>query len=559
MTPYDSKPWLANYATGHLATISPVFTDALSMFRAAVERAPERAAILYFDGVLTYAELDALSDALASAWLARGCVRGDRVALYLQNVPQFMIALVAAWKLGMIAVSINPMNRARELRVLLADSGARMLVCHESLYAGVVRPFLAEEAAAAARGEPAVQPAVMTTFELEYQHRNDARLFANTRRQPAEGAEDLSTAIAAYRGHRPPPVAVGSSDIAMLVYTSGTTGAPKGAMNTHGNIAFNAQVYRDWIELREGGPILGVAPLFHITGLVGHIGAAFICAAPLILACRFEPGVILDAIREHRAEFTIGSITAFIALMNHPLATREHLASMRRIYSGGAPIPPSVIDAFRERFGHYIHNGYGLTETNSPTHCVPPGCEAPVDPSSGTLAVGVPVFNVESYIGDEEGRALPSGETGEIISRGPMVVPGYWNKPAETAKSIVDGYFRTGDVGFMDEHGWFYLVDRKKDMINAGGYKVWPREVEDVLYTHPAVREAAVVGVADSYRGETVKAVVSLKPNAQVAPDALLAYCKDRMAAYKYPRIVEILDELPKTMTGKILRRELKG
>jgi len=558
-TLYDSKPWLANYAAEYPATISPVFTDALSMFRAAVARAPDRTAMFYFDGTLTYAELDAQSDALASAWLERGCVRGDRLALYLQNVPQFVIALVAAWKLGMIAVSVNPMNRARELRALLSDSGARLLVCHESLYADVVRPLLADEAEAASRGRSAVQPAVMTTFELEYQSRNDKRLFADTRRQSAEVAEDMSTVISAYRGQKPPLITLAPTDVAMLVYTSGTTGVPKGAMNTHGNIAFNAQVCRDWMSLRDGVPILGVAPLFHITGLVGHIGAAFICAAPLILTCRFEPGVILDAIREHRAEFTIGSITAFIALMNHPQASREHLASMRLIYSGGAPIPPSVIDAFRARFGLYLHNGYGLTETSAPTHCVPIGRDAPLDPSSGTLAIGVPVFNVESYIGDDAGRALPPGETGEIISRGPMVVPGYWKMPTETDNTFVNGYFRTGDVGFMDEQGWFYLVDRKKDMINAGGYKIWPREVEDVLYTHPAVREAAVVGVADSYRGETVKAVVSLRPNMHTTPTELIAYCKERMAAYKYPRILEIIEELPKTVTGKILRRELKG
>jgi long-chain acyl-CoA synthetase len=399
--------------------------------------------------------LDAQSDALASAGLVRGCERGDRVAIYLQNVPQFVIALVAAWKLGMIAVLVNPMNRERELRALLSDSGAS-------------------------------------------------------------------------------------------------------AMNTHANIAFNAQVCRDWMSLRDGIPILGIAPLFHITGLIGNIGAAFICTAPLILACRFEPGVILDAIREYHAEFTIGSITAFIALMNHPQAAREDLASMRRIFSGGAAIPPSVAAEFHARFGLYLHNGYGLTETSAPTHCVPIGADAPVDPSSGTLAIGVPVFNVESYIGDEGGRPLP-GEIGEIIARGPMVVPGYWNNQAETDKAFVDGYFRTGDVGFMDEKGWFYLVDRKKDMINAGGYKVWPREIEDVLYTHPAVREAAVVGVADTYRGETVKAVVSLRPNMTATPDELIAYCKERMAAYKYPRIVRVIEELPKTITGKILRRDLKG
>ncbi|WP_321787866.1 class I adenylate-forming enzyme family protein [Paraburkholderia sp. J94] len=567
MTPYESKPWLAHYATGHTATIDQQYGDALSLFRAAVARAPERPALLYFDGALTYAELDAQSDALACAWRERGIARGERVAIYLQNVPAFVIALVAAWKLGAIAVPVNPMNRARELRVLLADSGARLLVCHGVLHDEVVRPLLAEEDARVARGEieesARVSPRVMTTSALDYQQRNDERLFAGMNRareaQTRDDAEDLRTVIEAYRGQTPPAIELQSDDIAMLVYTSGTTGVPKGAMNTHGNVAFNAQVYRDWVGLREGAPLLGVAPLFHITGLVGHVGAAFICAAPLVLAFRFEPGVMLDAIAEHKPEFTIGAITVFIALMNHPRATREHFASLRRIYSGGAPIPPSVIEAFRSRFGHYIHNGYGLTETNSPTHVVPVGSEAPVDTASGTLAIGVPAFNVESYIGDDTGQPLPAGEVGEIISRGPMIVPGYWNKPQESAKAIVDGYFRTGDVGFMDAQGWFYLVDRKKDMINAGGYKVWPREVEDVLYTHPAVREAAVVGVPDSYRGETVKAVVSLKPGASVTPDELAAYCKERMAAYKYPRIVTIIDELPKTVTGKILRRELRG
>ncbi|NIE62468.1 AMP-binding protein [Burkholderia sp. Ax-1719] len=552
MTPYASKPWLAHYASGHEATISRQYPDALSLFRAAVARAPQNKALLYFDGALTYAELDQQSDALACAWLERGPGRGDRIAIYLQNVPQFVITLVAAWKIGATAVPVNPMNRARELRVLLADSGARVLVCHGTLYEDVVRPLLAEEAL--------VDVHVMTTSALEYQTRDDPRLFASmTRPAVHENAEDFGAAIAAHRGQTPPAITPGGDDLAMLVYTSGTTGVPKGAMNTHGNVAFNAQVYRDWVGLREGAPILGVAPLFHITGLVGHVGAAFICAAPLILAFRFEPGVILDAIAEYKPEFTIGAITVFIALMNDARATREHFASMRRIYSGGAPIPPSVIEAFRARFGHYIHNGYGLTETNSPTHVVPVGRDAPVDPASGTLSIGVPAFNVESYIGDDTGQPLAPGEVGEIISRGPMVVPGYWNKPQESAKAIVDGFFRTGDVGFMDEQGWFYLVDRKKDMINAGGYKVWPREVEDVLYTHPAVREAAVVGVPDSYRGETVKAVVSLKPQTSATPEELVEYCKARMAAYKYPRIVAILDELPKTVTGKILRRELRG
>ena len=560
MTPYEEKPWLSSYNAGQPHIITPQFTDALTIFRAAASRAPASPAIHYFDATLTYGELDSLSDALAVALSSRGCTRGERIALYLQNVPQFVIGLVAAWKLGAIAVPVNPMNRARELRLVLADSGAKVLICHESLYADVVKGlFEAERGGQADAGMPLALPAVITTSELDFQTRNDSRLFAASRRQPAEGVPDMLALVQTHHGQRPAPLTPAASDIAMLVYTSGTTGVPKGAMNTHGNVAFNAQVYRDWIGLREGGPILGVAPLFHITGLVGHIAAAFICAAPLVLACRFEPGVILEAIRDRRVAFTIGSITVFIALMNHPDATRAHFATLDKIYSGGAPIPPSVVAQFRGKFGHYIHNGYGLTETNSPTHVVPLGREAPVDPASGTLAIGLPAFNVDSFIGDDAGEPVPVGEVGEIISRGPMIVPGYWNKPEETAKAMAGGYFHTGDVGFMDAQGWFYLVDRKKDMIVAGGYKVWPREVEDVLYTHPAVREAAVVGMPDAYRGETVKAVVSLKPQASVTPEALQAWCKERMAAYKYPRVVEIIDELPKTVTGKILRRELRG
>ncbi len=548
MSIYDEKPWLALYDAGQTGEIVPDFTDALAMFRAAVARAPQAPAILYFDGRMTYAELDRQSDGLAGYLAAHGFGAGDRLAVYLQNVPQFVISILGAWKAGGIAVAVNPMNRAREIGILFADCTPKAVVCHDTT---------CEETVGAL--EPGLRPQiVLTTSALAFQTRNDPRLFAGMQRQACSGTVDFEAAIAA-GGALPPTPAYKPGDIAFLVYTSGTTGVPKGAMNTHGNVTFNAQTYRDWIGLGEGEPILGIAPLFHITGLIGHIAAAFITASPLILAYRFEPGVMLDAIEEHKAAFTIGAITAFIAMMNHQNAAPAKLASMTKIYSGGAPIPPSVVTAFRETFGHYIHNGYGLTETNSPTHVVPLSREAPVDPASGALSIGVPAYNTISWICDDEGRELPVGEVGEIVSQGPMIVPGYWNKPDKTAEAIRNGRFHTGDVGFMDKDGWFYLVDRKKDMINAAGYKVWPREVEDVLYTHPAVREAAVVGVADAYRGETVKAVISLRPGANVTQDEIIAFCKERMAAYKYPRAVEIIDDLPKTVTGKILRRELRG
>ncbi len=555
MNIYDQKPWLSLYDPGQPATITPDFTDALAMFRAARARNPAGPAIRYFDGTLTYAELDRLSDHLAGALIARQFRAGDRLAVFLQNVPQFVIAVLAAWKAGGIAVAVNPMNRTRELAILFADCTPQAVICHDDSYAATI----------GALEENLRPPTILTTSAREFQTRNDPRLFTQPSADPIlesipesmVGVTTLSAALA--EAHPAPPAQqFRPDDVAFLVYTSGTTGVPKGAMNTHGNVTFNAQTYRDWIGLAEGAPILGIAPLFHITGLIGHIAAAFITAAPLILAYRFEAGIVLDAVAEHQAAFTIGAITAFIALMNHPNASPAKLASMTKIYSGGAPIPPSVVTGFREKFGHYIHNGYGLTETNSPTHVVPLTSEAPVDPASGALAIGVPVYNTLSWICDDAGNPVPVGEIGEIVTAGPMVVPGYWNKPDKTAEAIRNGRLHTGDVGFMDQAGWFYLVDRKKDMINAAGYKVWPRDVEDVLYTHPAVREAAVIGIPDPYRGETVKAVISLKPGTATTPDDIITFCKSRMAAYKYPRAVEIIDDLPKTVTGKILRRELR-
>ena len=470
------------------------------------------------------------------------------MGLYLQNVPQFVIGLVGTWKAGGIAVNINPMNRERELELLLHDSGARVLVCLRACTATWRRRSWPG---------PGVQT-VLTTSELEYQTRDDPRAFP--------GAERIAP-----RGHRRPRRPAGTvpgdaaaagrvrpGDTAVLTYTSGTTGPPKGAMNTHGNVVFNSQTYRQWCGLGPEDVVLGVAPLFHITGLIGHVTVSLLLGVPLVLFHRFEPSLAIDTIRAERPTFTVGAITVFIALMNVPDVEKEALASLTRIWSGGAPIPPSTVTAFSRAFGTYIHNIYGLTETTSPSHAVPFGAEAPVDEASGALSVGAPLFDTVVRIVGDDGQELPPGEVGEIVTSGPQVVPGYWGKPEETARAIPGGALHTGDVGYMDERGWFYIVDRKKDQINAGGYKVWPREVEDVLYEHEAVREAAVVGVPDEYRGETVKAFVSLRPGTSTTADELIAFCRQRMAAYKYPRQVEILDELPKTVTGKLLRRELR-
>lgn len=544
MGTYDDKPWLALY--GDLpAEIEPEFTSALAMFEAAVESAGDRTAVQYFDTVLTFADVGRLSDGLALGLADLGVERGDRVAAYMQNVPQFLVTMVAAWKLGAILVSANPMYKGRELRELLDDSGAEVLVCLESLYHSV---------AADAVGESAVRE-VITTSELDFIEGDPPAPLADSRRDRPPGTHDLLELAERHEGRRPEPVELASDDIAFLTYTSGTTGPPKGAMNTHANVTFNAQGYRDWIGLGEDDVCLGVAPLFHITGLVGHVALCVLARMPLVLGFRFEPEATLDLIEKHRCTFTVGAITVFTALMNDESAEGRDFSSFTRVYSGGAPIAPAIVERFEELTGAYVHNIYGLTETTSPSHGVPFGTRAPVDSDSGALAVGIPIFNTSVRILDD-GEEVPAGEVGEICTSGPQVVPGYWNKPEETENALPGGELRTGDVGFMDEDGFFYLVDRAKDQINAAGYKVWPREVEDGLLEHDAVKEAAVIGVPDEYRGESVKAFVSLR--SEVSPDELISFCKERMAAYKYPREVEVVDELPKTVTGKLLRRELR-
>lgn len=548
MSAYEDRPWLGLYR-GQDADLTPEFDEALGMFRATVAVAADQLALTYFDGEISFAELDRLSDQFAAALQSSGLQGGDRVGLYLQNVPQFVIGLLATWKAGAVAVAINPMGRERELAYQLTDSGATVLICLEALYDSVARAVVPDTDVRL----------VVTTSELEYQTRSDPRVFGSIERARHEGTVDMTELIASYDGQAPAPHTPGPADIAVLTYTSGTTGPPKGAMTTHANITFNAQVYRDWMGLTERDVVLAVAPLFHITGMIGHIAVGLLARMPLVLAYRFDPGLVLDVIRERKPTFTVGAVTVFTALLNHPDFAREDFASFRILYSGGAPISPTAARNLKSATGLTLHNIYGLTETTSPSHAVPLGAETPVDPTSGALSVGVPVPNTAVRIADEDGADVPPGEVGELVTKGPQIVAGYWHRPEETANAIRDDWFFTGDVGFMDADGWFYIVDRKKDQINVAGYKVWPREVEDVLAEHDSVREAAVVGIPDEYRGETVQAFVSLKPGASVTPDELIAFAKERMAAYKYPRSVQIVDELPKTVTGKILRRQLRN
>ncbi len=550
---YESKPWLERYADYVPKELPLPEKSMVDLFEESAKRVPDVDAVRYFDETISYSELDDLADRFATLLASRGVEKGDRVAVYTQNNPQFLIAQYGAWKRGAIFVPINPMLKEKELDYHLNDSGTKVLVCLESLYESVAKEVLPDTSV----------EHVFTTSELDFLPEGvegDLAPLAGSSRQRFEGVEDLLEVLRETEPDEGARERVSPEDTAYLVYTSGTTGQPKGTMETHSNVTFNSEVYRVWMQLGEQDSVLGIAPLFHITGLIGHATIAGLAGIPLILFHRVDPEEVLRLIDEWRPTMTIGSITAFIALMNAPGSEETDLSSLTKCYSGGAPVAPSVADQFEEKFGVYIYIAYGLTESNSPTHFVPLGARAPVDEESGALSVGVPVPNCEAKLVKEEdpSEEVPVGEPGEFAAKGPMIFKGYWNKPEETEEAFYDGYFLTGDVAVMDEEGWFYIVDRKKDMINVGGYKVWPREVEDVLYTHDQVMEAAAVGVPDEYRGETVRAFVALKEEGTVSEEELIAHCKERMADYKYPRQIEFLDEIPKTPTGKFLRRELR-
>lgn len=490
----------------------------IDLLTAALAYDADAPALFYREQSHSFRWLDRQSDGFAAALNAAGIEPGERMLLCLQNVPEFVVALLGAAKAGVVTVPVNPMYRAPEIEKVAADCSPAAIVCelaHASDVLGDSLPGVIRFTVADGRSFPKETP--VTPF-------------------PAQPSDPL-----------------------MLVYTSGTTGKPKGAVIRHSNLLAGAEFYRTAAELQPGEAILAAAPLFHVTGLSGHIGAALAAKAPLILTYRFQADSILDAIERHRPTFTVAAITALGALIDAPAFAPERVASLRTVFSGGAPVAPAMRDHFRAATGVTLRNVYGLTETVAPVIACPDSPEAPVDPASGALSAGKAIAGATVTILDETGVPCPAGVPGEISIVGTSVVAEYWNAPEATRDSMRPEGFRSGDVGVMDDDGWIYLIDRKKDMIVASGFKVWPREVEDVLYAHPSIREVAVVGVPDAYRGETVKAVVSLREGETLNEANMEAFCRSRLAAYKVPRIFLVVDDLPKTPTGKILRRELRG
>jgi len=511
---------------------------------------PTAPAIDYYGNRISRSDLDDLSDGVA-AWLANLDVGpGDRVAVSLQNTPAFAVALLATWKRGGVLVPVNPMLRTGELESILSDSKAKVLLAH---------PAMAAVVDAACR-EVTRPPTVLWSAPSDF-----AGHLAGPWDQEVENAPHGDATIVSVATDPRAPAAARQvarpQDLALLTYTSGTTGPSKGAMLTHANVAYQAQVTPNWIGLARADSVLTIAPFFHITGLGLHLALGLGFGLPLVMTYRFEPTRVLDLIDHYRPTFTVGTITAYIALAESALtkdAWRSALSSLSTAVSGGAAVPVAVVERYERDFGVYIRNGYGLTETASACVIVPPGEQAPVDPGSGATSIGRPLPGVKVTILSDAGTEAPDGVGGEVVLQGPQVGIGYWHRPDETAETFRADGLRTGDIGIIDENGWIYLVDRKKDLIVVSGYKVWPRDVEDVLYRHPAVAEAAVVGVPDEYRGESVTAFIVVRPGSAVTTDELNRHCRELLSAYKCPREYHIVETLPKSSSGKILRRLLK-
>ncbi len=478
-------------------------------------RFPDRTAVKLDDATLTYAELDDATARVAALLRDAGVEPGDRVGLLLPNVPVFAVLYYGILRAGGVVVPMNPLLKSREIEYHLADSGSVLLLAWHAYEEEAAKGA----AAAGARCMP-IDPAGFATTLAAHAPETDV-----VPREP--------------------------SDTAVILYTSGTTGRPKGAELTHDNLGRNTEVTRTTlVHLTEHDVVFGGLPLFHSFGQTVGLNTTIAAGACLTLLPRFDPAKALSIIREDGVTVFAGVPTMYGALLGLP--ERGGCESLRVCVSGGAALPVEVLRAFEDAFGCTLLEGYGLSETS------PVACFNHPDRPRKAGSIGTPVAGVEMRVVDGEGREVSDGGTGEIAIRGHNVMKGYWRKPEATAEAIPDGWLRTGDMGVRDADGYFRIVDRKKDLIIRGGFNVYPREVEEVLYEHPAIAEVAVVGVPHPVHGEEIVAVAALKAGASATPDELREFVKAQVAPYKYPRVVQIVDALPKGPTGKILKREIK-
>ncbi|NIM45484.1 MAG: long-chain-fatty-acid--CoA ligase [Nitrososphaeria archaeon] len=546
----EEKPWFRFWPEGLPRSLEYPEVPLHDLLRQAVDKHPEASAIVFEGRKMSFRELDELSDRVAAALVDLNVEKGDRVALLLPNVPQFPIGFYGALKAGAVVVPCNSLYRERELRYQLNDSGAETIIALDLLYSTVEK----------IRSETKLRSAAVTNVRdyLPSAKRIIGPLFKKELRKRTF-PDTLNFFDLIKRPPRPPKVEIDpKEDLAVLQYTGGTTGVSKGAMLTHGNLVSNTLMVSNWLPFTERDIHLAVLPFFHIFGLTCAMTAPLSAGNTIIPLPRFTAKKVLEVIQSYRVTLFCGVPTMYVALINHPDTSRYDLTSIRKCVSGAAPLPLAVMNKFNELTNGNLVEGYGLTEASPVTHCNPLDKKEKVRSGS----IGIPFPDTDSRIVDldKSEKEVEPGEAGELAIKGPQVMKGYWKMSEETENVLRGDWLLTGDIAKIDEDGYFYIVDRKKDMIDASGLKVWPREVEDVLYEHPGVREAAVIGVPDPYRGETVKAFVSLKEEykEKIDKEELINFCREKIASYKAPSLIEFKDELPKTLIGKILRRALR-
>ncbi|AUS08301.1 long-chain fatty acid--CoA ligase [Laceyella sacchari] len=512
---------------------------------------PERDAIFFLGKRMTYRQVLEDSYRLAHALKSLGISRGERIGIMLPNSPQAVIAYYAALFAGGIVVQFNPLYMKRELEHQLNDAEVETLICLDMVY-----PRVSE-----VKAQTKLKHTIVTSiydylpFPKNWLFQLKSR-FDNTHVEipEAPGVFKLKKIMSQAPSSPVETPYDSGDDVALLQYTGGTTGLAKGAMLTHRNLVVNCCQAEAWMYQAQRGAdtILGALPFFHVYGMTVVMNFAVRLAATMILVPKFDRDLILKLITEHRPSYFPGAPTMYVGLINHPDIKKYDLSSINACLSGSAPLPIEVQEQFEALTGGLLIEGYGMTESSPVTHANLIWERT----KSGTI--GVPWPDTEARIVDlETGEVLPPGQAGELQVKGPQVMKGYWKRPEETAKVLVDGWLCTGDIAKMDEDGYFYIIDRKKDMIIAGGFNIYPREVEEVLFEHPAIQEAVVVGVPDPYRGETVKAYIVLKEGMQLSEKELEKFCRERLASYKIPRLVEFRKELPKSTIGKVLRRVL--
>lgn len=551
----EDRPWLKCYDEGVPHHIEYPQVPLFYFLEEAARLHPETPCTIFKGAKITYKEMNEITDRLA-AGLAQeiGIKKGDRVGLFMPNTPQFVMAYFALLKLGAIVVATNPLYSPREIEHQVNDAGIEVMLVMSNFYNLIkdVRPRTKIRKLVVTNLKETLPPILSFLFTLTKEKKGGFRV------QLQEGDIWMQDLINRHKAEERPKVDVGPDDVALFQYSGGTTGVSKGAVALHRNLVANSLQIRHWMPKAEDGKevVLMAIPLFHVYGMVAGMCFAMRTAATMVMVPNpRDLKDVLTNIQKYNATIFPGVPTLYNAINNHPdvIAGKYNLGTIKACISGSAPLLRETKERFEALTGGKLVEGFGLSEAPTATHCNPLYGDNP----PGSIGLPLPDVDCRIISLDDEVTELPPGEVGELVIRGPQVMKGYHNMPTETENVLRDGWLYTGDIARMDERGFFYIVDRKKELIKPGGYQVWPREVEEVLAANPKVLEVGVAGIPDPYRGETVKAWIVLKPGETATDEEIKEWCRDRLAKFKIPTHVEFRDELPKTTVGKILRREL--